>query len=260
LLKGNKAVAQDPPDRFFYWDEITIGAELFELDQLYATRALVESLTNEIYAEIERQKLGDRYLGNVVQLVSNLTVSASDDVRSKWQKSGITKRMVKVFAREFVDLLQTNFPSPKMLSDHVLSCRIDPRDYPALSAFGNFLVVGSTQINDIRRSDGKASPLVILGGATLIDENELEESIVRKITDKIDGRTKWKKVDHAVLIAHDLPRGHIYNGFWQPWEKLLKRASRHLNILKAFDEFWLITYRKLSTVEGTRIVGSEPKK
>ncbi|HSG42980.1 MAG TPA: hypothetical protein VLA72_07485 [Anaerolineales bacterium] len=82
LVDGG-TVLQDPPDRLFYWNELTIGAELFELDKMYDTRALIEALTTEIYSEIERRELTDKYLGIAISFGSIASISKANEVRTK---------------------------------------------------------------------------------------------------------------------------------------------------------------------------------
>jgi hypothetical protein len=140
-----------------------------------------------------------------------------------------------------------------------LSAKVDSDEYPALAAFGKSIAISNTVKEDPRRSDGRASPLVILSPAASVDTLKLAQGIVNKISEKINGRNRWKKVDHAILIAHDLPREHYYQGFVQPWEELLIIISQHSNIIEAFDEFWLITYQRVFEGEGIKIFGTSPK-
>jgi len=259
ILEGNDPVRSDPPDRLFSWQGLVIGAELFEVEQLYASRALVELLTNEIYAEFERRGLGNRYLGVSAQLASkpNLGISTAEDVQHKWQQAGITRNQSKQFAMEFVDLFQKSVPVPESIPNHYpgVVIQIDPQRYPAMSALGDLLTASKSSISDIRRSDGRASPLVTLLGAITYTDEEIKESSAQKIIAKIKGRSQWQPVDRSILIAHDLPRGRYYQGFWNHWEVWLGQVANRINVLQAFDEFWLVTCRSDSSLEAQRICG-----
>jgi hypothetical protein len=259
LLEDSDSVVPDPPDRLFCWQGLKVGAELFELEQLYAARALVELLTNETYAEFECCGMSKRYPGVTFQLVTNLSISTAKDVQDKWQQHGITKNPAKVFASEFLDLVQSSVTSREVITDHYPGMRIqvDQSKYPALAAFGRLLIASKSPVNDIRRSDGQASPLVILGGAITYSDSEIEDSIAEKMIDKMRRRSQWKAVNHAILIAHDLPRHHIYQGFGRPWEVWLERVATRVNILQAFDELWLVTCRRIK-LEAEKICGREP--
>jgi len=106
---------------------------------------------------------------------------------------------------------------------------------------------------DIRRSDGKAAPLVVFPGIALVT---LGDIIRRKVARRRAPGTGWSAVEHAVLVAHDLPRGLLYMRPVNAVE-LLTAAAESARVLDAFDEFLFVT-RQDGTWRVIRIGGSPP--
>jgi hypothetical protein len=99
-------------------------------------------------------------------------------------------------------------------------------------------------------SDGKAAPLVIVGGAYLINDTvvteELHRSMVKKLTDKRYGRGNRPDMDRAILLMHDLPRSMYYHGFGlgdKYAAYIDQTASAMPDIYTAFDEILLPVVR-----------------
>jgi hypothetical protein len=129
--------------------------------------------------------------------------------------------------------------------DRGLVIPVDPGQYPAVSALAKNIHVARCPGNDPRRTDGKAAPIVIISPGFTFRDNEIEKSIEEMMTSKIQKRPNWEPVHHSVLVAHDLPRGEVYQGFGMKWAEWLARASSRAELLKSFDEFWLVTVQDL---------------
>jgi hypothetical protein len=245
--------AAESPDRIYECGGFVIGVELFELHQNYETRAFLDSLTNAIYDEFERRGFGDRYLGVSANVIADRPeFSIKPRVRAEWRRQGILRGQVKVFATQFVDVVVTHIWSrddiPERSSTYVpgLHIKIDRTQYPALTAFGSTLSLIRCPVNDPRRSDSRSAPLVILSGATVYTDAEYIDCIAQRVVAKIQRRKRWPTVDRAVLIAHDIPRGHYYHSVGREWEKWLLPAIEIAGLSKHFDECWLVTGRNLN--------------
>jgi hypothetical protein len=201
--------------------------------------------------------LKNHYAGICASLISNLTISTEEEMRNRWQQRGITKNPARTFAVEFVDLFISTVRSRESLPDSVpgIAIRIDHQKYPAMSSLADLLTINNSPLEDIRRSDGLSSPLVILVGAIQYTDAELIDRIEKQIDAKIRRRPQWSKtVDRAILIAHDLPRDRYYLGLARDWETFLEPASSRVDVLGTFDEFWLVTCRNFA-LEALRICG-----
>jgi len=122
-----------------------------------------------------------------------------------------------------VNLFTTYAPSrdsvPEGSRDLVIP--VNPILYPAMSTLVRNIVVCRCRNNDSRRSDGKAAPLVIMNPGFTYESSEIEESIEKRMMSKMQGMRSWKEtVDHSVLVAHDLPRGEVYQAFGMEWNGL----------------------------------------
>jgi len=244
--------ATEPPDRLYRFKEISMGVELFELHQMYDTRAFTERLTNAVYAEFERLYPKDRYLGVSATLTSGRpSMWAERDTIEQWRLRGVVKKQAQQFAREFVELVarhvSTGKDIPHRPSAHVsgINILIDEVKYPAVKAFGSYLSLNHAPEYDPRRSDGRSSPLVILTGAASYTESDYAQRIAEKFQAKALGRKRWPVVNRAILVAHDMPRGHYYEGVGREWEKLLRLALGMTTASVCFDEIWLVTGRQL---------------
>jgi len=241
-LEGNVHVEHQPPDRIFFCQGKKIGVEMFELEQFYATRAEYNQLTNEVYSEFER-RAPTRYVGVVITLPILIEISGADSLDKTWQTKGISGKRRSIFARELVDLFIKNVPSTVSIPEDDLGLVISVNEklYPAVSALVKRIVVNRCPNIDSRRTDGKAAPLVIIGPSIRISDSDIEESIRNKLFEKIENRPRWNQpVHHSILIAHEIPRGRIYQGFAAEWYDLLARAASALDLLNVFDEFWLV--------------------
>ena len=119
---------------------------------------------------------------------------------------------------------------------------VNPILYPAMSTLVRNIVVCRCRNNDSRRSDGKAAPLVIMNPGFTYESSEIEESIEKRMMSKMQGMRSWKEtVDHSVLVAHDLPRGEVYQAFGMEWIEWLEKVASKIQVLQMFDEFWLVT-------------------
>lgn len=244
-LEGN-VPGPNPPDRLFFYQGLTIGIEMFELEQFYEARALFDNCTNAIYSEFERRRASECYIGVVINIGVLTDVKIASGVRKRW-RANMIRNPILTFAKELVDLVVTNVPSQDSIpeGDRGLVILVVPGRYPAVSALAKYIHVARCPSDDPRRTDGKAAPLVIISpGFTFVD-NEIERSIEKMMMSKIQKRSKWEPVDHSVLVAHDLPRGEVYQGFGMKWTEWLAQASSRVELLKAFDEFWLVTVQGL---------------
>lgn len=248
LGKGRR-VKRDPPDWVFSGSALTVGVEMFELFQFYPSRALMEKLTNAIYAQFEKRGLSRRYLGSVVTAGLLLRYDTNDWLRGEWRARGV-RQPVRQAAREFVDIVAAAVPSVDMIPENDLGLRleVDPGQYPALAVVCNRLSVHKSRDEDERRSDGRAAPLVILSPGLDYSDQEIVRQIESKLHAKMDGTSRWSVAgDQSVLVAHDLPREQMYEGFAMEWSKWIKRAATRLKVLDVFDEVWLVTFQ---TLEG----------
>jgi hypothetical protein len=264
ILEGNSEGRPDPPDREFSYRNSRVSAELVELEQRYSERALQEALLNKIYGEFEQQGDYLKYLGLTVQIPMTTDLTWEKNTRAEWQD--IKKDPLGTVAKQFVQIFKDNVSSTESVPDSAilgagLRIPIDARVYPALSILGHTLFISRCKPEDPRRSDGLAAPLVIIGGAFMINEAQMEESIQRAINNKIQKKAKypekWSAFNHSVLIAHDLPRDSMYQAFMMQWKKWLGNAVRRVNVLEVFDEVWLVTYQNAEPeaywICGTRL-------
>jgi hypothetical protein len=85
----------------------------------------------------------------------------------------------------------------------------------------------------------------------------IEESIEGKILSKMNARPNWKKrVNYSVIVAHDFPQGELYQAFGMKWYEWLVQAASNVDVLQAFDEFWLVTMQELKG-KAQRVCGKE---
>lgn len=241
-LEGNIR-GGDPPDRLFFYQGLGIGVELFELGQFYEARALLEDLKDEIYAEFESRGASKRFEGIRIDLGVLKDTKTAGALRTGWRQKGIRRKQKPTFAKQFVDLLLEDVPSRNAIPEGGKVIGVDPGLYPAVSALTEKIIIDRCPINTTLRTNGKAAPLVLISPGYHISGSEIEESIENEMVRKIQGRAKWKSpVDHSVLVAHDIPRGRMYEGF--PLNtgayKWLLSAALRVNLLQAFDELWFV--------------------
>lgn len=256
-LEGN-VPGPNPPDRLFFYQGLKIGVEMFELEQFYGARALFDSLTNEIYSEFEQHRACERYDGVVINLGVLANVEIAGRLKTRRREKKIKGNPKLTFAKELVDILLTNVPSQDSIpqGDRGLVIPVDSARYPAVSALIISIHIARCPSNDPRRTDGKAAPLVIISPGFTFRDSEIEVAIEEMIVSKMHKRLNWEPVDHSVLVAHDLPRGEVYQGFAMKWNEWLVRVASRVELLQAFDEFWLVTVQDLRG-KAQRICGKE---
>jgi hypothetical protein len=135
--------------------------------------------------------------------------------------------------------------------------------YPAVSALTKKVVIHRCPINTVLRIDGKAAPLVTVSPGYLINDRAIEESIRNKMAAKMKRRAKWKSpVDHSILVAHDIPRGQMYEGFALRAGacKWLQSAALMVNLLQTFDELWFVTPFESEADVGGRAIRTKAQR
>jgi hypothetical protein len=255
-LDSGTRVKREPPDWLFTGPGLTVSVEMFELYQFYPSRALVEALTNAIYGEFEGRGLSEAYRGTMVAAGELLTVDTDRRLQEAWKAKGI-RSPVRQTAIELVDVLAHSLRSrdavPK--GDFGVRVDVDPGAYPALAVFCRSLWVHRVREEDERRSDRRAAPLVMLSPGYDYSDDEMTQQVQEKISEKMAGRSRWSVAgDRSVLLAHDLPRGEMYEGFAMKWDEWVKGAAIGVNALHVFDEVWLVTCQTLRG--GARVICS----
>ena len=254
----------DPPDLLFAWRRLTVGAELFELEQFYPARALLGNLTNLIYQEFERRGLGDRYEGVAISMPVLASLTTERDIKAKWRRAGIRTGTAQA-ARELVDLVSSEVASRDALpdTDFGLTIRVDPATRPALACVATVVACSRCVIHDVRRTDGRAAPLVIASPGYTYNDPEMVRSLAqalrRKVAQKarLTSQTGWKCVDHSILVAHDYPRWRMNELVGVKWAGYLKLAAKEAGVLDSYDELWLVGMgSRLLEWEAVQIAGA----
>jgi hypothetical protein len=267
-LTGNTAPPQDPPDRLFQWSDLVVGVEMFEVPRFYEDRAFHDGkggVVDHIYAEFERRDVGDRYVGMSVRIMDGR-------YRRAEQIKAELKGRLRQAAIELVDLVMQHVPtrehlpatrpSPTPNTPSISGRRSIKADADATSA----LAVIATDIDCSRtvgetifRSDGRAAPRVISGGiATSAEEiaGIMAATIRNKMARRLQPHSGWEGVQHAILVAHDLPRGRIYQyGF--RYADCLRAAASATGVVPVFDEVLFVTVESGSWT-AHRIAGGQP--
>ena len=259
LLTGNRPSPTDPPDWLFEWRGISVGAEMFEVPRFYGLRALQDDLTNRIYAKFELRGVGDRYLGMTISILDG-RYRTDDQIKAAWAAAGV-KSPLDQTAIELVDLvmgaIRSREDAPPFPGARYI--RVDHPVAPALSEICTDLCCIRSAKADIRRSDGVAAPLVVFPGI-MLDEREILGTLVdiiqRKVARRITPGTGWSAVRHAVLVAHDLPRGLFYMHPFNAVDMLMD-AVKSARLLDAFDEFLFVTCQE-GPWQVIRIAGGPP--
>jgi hypothetical protein len=221
----------------------------------HKARALFEDLADEVYSEFERRGACKRYEGVVINVGILKDIKTAEAIITRWQQKSIGGKPESAFAKEFVDLFVGKVPSRDAVPEGGKVIRVGPRSYPAASALAERIGIDRCSINTPLRTDGKAAPLVIMSPGYRISDGEIEESMKNKMLEKIEGQQNWKSaVEHSVLVAHDIPRGRMYEGsvFTNAHEWLLRAASR-ADLLQTFDELWFVTL--FEVVDGGKMAG-----
>jgi hypothetical protein len=265
-LAGNEKSVKDPPDRLFAWQGVTIGAEMFELEAFYDARGLCDHLRNAIYAEFHKRGLTDRYVGTAINLALTINTTWQREAKALWASNGdVGRTPVIQAASELTDLVLASASSTDDLpnSDAGKIVKVDIDTHPALGTLTHVILLNRCRPNDPRRSDGLAAPLVIAGGINEIDDSQLLRSVMTTMEKKIASRartegTSWRGIDHSILVAHDLPREHYYEGFAMQWDAKLVLAAAATRVLRAYDEFWFVSVDELQG-RAVRIAGQQAR-
>ncbi len=241
-LTGNLECSQQPPDRLFQWRGLSVGAELFELEAFYPGRAFLNDITDRIYDEFQRLESTDRYAGMMVSVVMKpIQLETVGEIKAEWAKRGI-RGGHQTTARELVALVNDNVPSSEAIPEHdMIWFRVNEKDSPALAALGRIVTCTRSRVEDNRRSDRRAAPLVQLSNAFLVDRSRVTAVTAGVITQKVKTRGSWAPVDRAIIIAHEVPRYHIDWPLIQDWEQDLRAAAESVGTRDAFDELWVVT-------------------
>jgi hypothetical protein len=141
--------------------------------------------------------------------------------------------------------------------------RVDPEVYPTLHALSDVVLVKKCGEEDVRRSDGRAAPLIIATGGRCVDPPRQIELIAQLMWRKLDrlsntaqGPDEFRR---DILVVHDVPRRHFFEGFGRKWEPLLGHAVRETNLLDHFDEIWFVTAsRNIKFLVAERVEVSLP--
>jgi hypothetical protein len=88
-------------------------------------------------------------------------------------------------------------------------------------------------------------------------ERRVVDRIRNKTRSKIEFPEQWARVNHSILVAHDLPRDLTVFSFTIPWEEWLRTSIRKTKVLTTFDELWLVTFDNLQG-RAVRIGGNLP--
>jgi hypothetical protein len=255
-LEGNDP-GDDPPDILFSYQNLRIGAEMFELGQFHESGAFFEGLTNRVYSEFGSRGPSKRYEGIRIDLGILRDVKTAGELRTRWRYKGIERKQEPTFAEQFVNLLLENVPSRDAVPKEGRVIGVDPGLYPAVSALTNRVIINRCPINTVLRTDGRAAPLVVMGPGHLISNSEIEETIGNKMAAKMERRAKWKSpIDHSVLVAHDIPRGQMYEGFAlrAGAHKWLQSAALRVDVLQTFDELWFVTPFEFEFDTGGKLI------
>jgi len=272
-LEGNTESPNDPPDRLFTWRGVSVGAEMFELEQFYKSRAFFDTLAGQAYDAFRARVTDDRLMGIVVtvHLHKGMTVSEkltiADEIKEGLRRAGL---QLTEISEELADLVMNSIPprSVSRLSNRLI--HVDATRYPALAKIAQVVSCSSTRPG-YPGSEENLPHIVPFGGPTAFDAAEIARMVQRiatKIGDKIQDRERWLPVDHRILVAHDFPRTQMYQSFPEWWEDWVRSAAQQVDVLSAFDELWLVTAWKFRDEPGggqvgepngaIRILGSDP--
>lgn len=187
-------------------------------------------------------------------------------LRSQNALTAASGRIMRKAARQLVELTKGSIDTVEELRP--LSCRyirVNSSIYPSLAKLASSVDLSLGPSQDPRRSDGRAAPIVIMGGGRLIDEEAGIAWYVGRLQEKsrdrlrLDPPTSWSRADHTILLFHDHPRGMMYQGFGDLTELLLREAVTRCPVeASSFDEILLLTYRRLE-FELLQISGTHRK-
>jgi hypothetical protein len=235
--------SKDPPDQLWDAGDLLVGVELFEVPAFYEERSLLYRFVNLSYLEFARRGLERRLLGVCISLGALIHPTFLKEVSASWKGTVVTKKPLDRAARDLVDLVELHVHTREVVPDNDfgLILKVDASQQPALAALTPWISIRRCGEKTPRRSDGVASPLIIAGGIYQTEPEERIGAVAREIEKKTCKRGNWPLVDYAVLLAHDLPRVQMYEGFPFDWPVWLAAAAQHTNVWRFFDEFWLVT-------------------
>lgn len=258
LKLGAGIKGPDPPDWLFSCLGINMGVEMFEVEQFYDARAFFDDITNKVYDEFDLCPTSTCYEGLVINLGILADTDIKNKVKTRWREKGIIRNPKHLLAKELVSLFTTNVPPRNSVpeSDLGLIIPVTPSLYPALSCLAKSIIINRCPKQDPRRTDGRAAPLVIISpGYLLPKDNELTSKLAddmkKKMNKKYRHKSKWQAISHSALIAHELPRGIIYQGGCIEWQKHLKKAADEVKLLTVFNELWFIRPVEIVTAQDS---------
>jgi hypothetical protein len=239
-------LVQQPPDALLRCGDQVLGAELVELEGAYSERGFVEELKNAFYRETEARRFAEPYLGTCISICPRHSgFGFHDAIQTEWVRHGV-RSGVATFAKALCDLVVTKvrnrdlLPRPTDLRQDMV---IATKGYPALETIAPDVWMSRSPEHDIRRSDNRAAPLLIISGGFMYREGEMGRRAADVVSRKMQDRGRWTvKVDRAILVVHDLPRRHFKFGFHE-WDVELRRALAGLKTNDSFDEVWLVNYK-----------------
>ena len=253
-LTNCRSSATDPPDLVCSAEGLTVGLEVTEVEAFYEERALLVKFEDLAYREFAKAIDDDRYLGLRIQLPILIDKKWQRKVEAAWTTAKLSNPLKRA-AEELFRLVIDNFPSASDVPDGDLGAvfRIDADKYRALAIVAPYVTCTRyppTTETELR-SDGRMCPLIVAGGATNYSANDLIEFAIKTVAKKLvlmaspASRQNWEQIDRSILVAHDLPRSQMYQGFVINWEAPLTVAGTMTRVLDYFDELWLVTWRNL---------------
>jgi hypothetical protein len=261
-LENGRRPSADPPDWLFDCRESLVGAELFEVEQFHEERALQDTFEREAYREFDSRVTDDRYLGVYVGIEGG----GVDFGRTGKFESVVAGKPVRVFpkmAQELVSLVVSNVSSREDLPNSDLGRRIavDPVAYPLLSQLTKN--VWCAKGLDNYPSPRRGLPLIhTTSGGVGYTRDTLTHALAAKLLEKCRKRARWVRVDHAMLVAHDMPRNRRVYLIGFEWEDHLAIAAKQVSLLSYFNELWLVPSTRGDgspigdyAANATRIVG-----
>jgi len=273
-LEGNTEYSHDPPDRLFTWRGVSVGAEMFELEQFHESTAFFDAVAGEVYDAFRERVTDNRLVGLVVQVDLREGLAPSEKMTIVPRaKKGLREVGVEVAAigENLADLVLASVGGRDLSRDIHWSVRVDPSRYPALAKIADRIFCGSTR-PDYPGSEENLPHLVPLSGVLHLNTSEssvMVKRITQQIAEKMEDRERWLPVDHSILVAHDISGTRLQQGgldeYWEYW---IRAAARETDVLSAFDELWLVTtWRYRREADGgivgepngaIRILGSDP--
>ena len=250
----------DPPDLIFKWQRIIFGVEVTELYQFQDQRGLLDDIAAEASDLISGSGLSNKYVGIVVNFGHLLESYGRNRVNSAWNDLSIKQPRHKA-AEELVRLLSEQVPSADDIPDNSIGriLHVSPNDMPALHALFNKITVHKCGLPE--NPAQVTWPRIISYPGYTFDPQEMEsivtDRVVNKTKAKINNSNSWARVNHSILVFHDLPRDLTLFSFTMPWEMWLKSSIAKTTAIPTYNEIWLVSFENLRG-RGTRIAGIQP--